>query len=368
MKLIGLLVLVACVSTVGGFRFSSSRSNEGRFAKILSRVDAQAERVDRLNQQITFLETKYDILLRNLDSDFETLEYLDDNVNDIRPKRCPEGAIECANNGKCVDPLLVCDGFNDCQDESDEKDKLCRVVSAKRQCAGLPTNGRQSPINIDEANTKCLKNGDIRVSIPSNTCNRVLLKNKGGHTAQLELGKCDYSISGGGLVGTYSVLQAHFHWGKHLKKGSEHTINGLQYPLEMHIVTKLATGKSTCAELAVLGFFFEISKERNQAWDALIAGLKDVKKEDQATVLDKVNLQELITGETDSGFYRYFGSLTTKPFSEIVIWTLFKETIKLSASQLAQFEKLLEHGGKHHIVNNFREVQDLNGRTVYKTC
>merc|ERR1712029_1153130 len=34
----------------------------------------------------------------------------------------------------------------------------------------------------------------------------------------------------------YDFLQAHFHWGSHSGQGSEHKINDVEYPMELHIV------------------------------------------------------------------------------------------------------------------------------------
>ena len=37
----------------------------------------------------------------------------------------------------------------------------------------------------------------------------------------------------GGLQNVYSTAQLHFHWGDNDRHGSEHTINGVPYPLEV---------------------------------------------------------------------------------------------------------------------------------------
>jgi carbonic anhydrase len=44
----------------------------------------------------------------------------------------------------------------------------------------------------------------------------------------------DYSeISGGGLPGTFVANQFHFHWGATDKRGSEHDVNGIHFPMEV---------------------------------------------------------------------------------------------------------------------------------------
>lgn len=43
-------------------------------------------------------------------------------------------------------------------------------------------------------------------------------------------------VSGGGLIhSTYKVAQFHFHWGSDNTKGSEHTYNGISYPMEVFV-------------------------------------------------------------------------------------------------------------------------------------
>lgn len=41
------------------------------------------------------------------------------------------------------------------------------------------------------------------------------------------------TISGGGLLTTYKAVQFHLHWGNKGGPGSEHTIDGEQYPMEV---------------------------------------------------------------------------------------------------------------------------------------
>jgi carbonic anhydrase len=41
---------------------------------------------------------------------------------------------------------------------------------------------------------------------------------------------------GGPMASSYQPLQLHFHWGKWNDRGSEQTINGERFPMEMHLV------------------------------------------------------------------------------------------------------------------------------------
>lgn len=42
-------------------------------------------------------------------------------------------------------------------------------------------------------------------------------------------------VSGGGLDSDYQVAQFHFHWGSNDTNGSEHTIDGMAYPMEVFL-------------------------------------------------------------------------------------------------------------------------------------
>jgi len=189
-------------------------------------------------------------------------------------------------------------------------------------------------------------------------------------------------ISNGGLPdnGPYNLAQFHFHWGADDTKGSEHTINDKQFPLELHLVHykrqygTLANAIQFSDGLAVLGMMFEVSTEANPALAPLISKLSSITS-NGATTTDPA------AGSTDSTifyafssllpndythFYRYSGGLTTPTCNEVVTWTVFTETLKVSKAQLAELRTLLDSSGQP-IVDNFRPPQPINSRTVYKS-
>ena len=52
-------------------------------------------------------------------------------------------------------------------------------------------------------------------------------------SAQVSVDGSDLSITGGSLGGQYNFAQFHFHWGPNDNSGSEHTMDGDMYPLEV---------------------------------------------------------------------------------------------------------------------------------------
>ena len=171
--------------------------------------------------------------------------------------------------------------------------------------------------------------------------------------------------------GQYRFAQFHFHWGGRNFRdvGSEHTIDGESFPMEIHLVhynTKydgVGDALAYTDGLAVIGFFFELQDSDNQNYDDLVKKLRDVRSYGEKTSLERSTLGSFLPrGFEQSKWYRYSGSLTTPPCSEVVAWTVMVDVIGISKCQLDQFKVLDAH---HNIVvNNFRPVQPLNSRTV----
>ncbi|XP_038129622.1 carbonic anhydrase 4a [Cyprinodon tularosa] len=238
---------------------------------------------------------------------------------------------------------------------------------ANQDCGGQ----FQSPINI--VTRKTVKDETL---IPLQFKNyqqtfRSSIKNN-GHSVQVGISHTA-TISGGGLPDTYKAVQFHLHWGKDGRLGSEHTIDGEQYPMELHIVhmksryADLTTALRDQNGVAVLGFFYEESKSTNRKYDSIINALQSIKAANGNTSLPPISLAQLIPPEHNmTSFYRYKGSLTTPGCTEAVVWTVFENPIPLSKEQLRAFSKVQFHDGKP-MVDNFRPVQPLNGRQVFRS-
>ncbi|KAG8001854.1 Carbonic anhydrase 4 [Nibea albiflora] len=191
-----------------------------------------------------------------------------------------------------------------------------------------------------------------------------------GHTVQLDLPD-SIRIKGGNLPTTYKALQLHLHWGKNGGPGSEHTIDGERFPMEMHIVhikeeyDSLSQAARDRTGVAVLGFFFQESQSPNKKFDPLINALKYITEPNNSTTLTGVSVEKFIPPrENMTNYFRYDGSLTTPNCAEAVVWSVFESTIPLSRDQLTAFSQLEYPDGKQ-MVDTYRPVQPLNGRLVY---
>lgn len=167
----------------------------------------------------------------------------------------------------------------------------------------------------------------------------------------------------------YQVDHLHFHWGAKNHRGSEHMLNGVRYPMEMHIVHKnkaysnLSVALNHEDGLVVLGIFFQLQEEDNRSLYPILNNLKKVQWLNKATILGiPITLASLLPRNTDV-FYVYKGSLTTPPCNEVVKWIIFPTPVPISFGQLNQFRSL--HNEYDVLADNYRQLQDLGMRKVY---
>lgn len=185
---------------------------------------------------------------------------------------------------------------------------LCSVYS-------VAVSGRaQSPINIVDHDTipadSELHSLELRYeAVPASLVNT-------GHSMQVNLEGGHLLIEGE----TFSMKQFHFHC------PSEHTINGMQFPMEMHIVHTNGTGN-----IAVIALLFQhglASPFLEQFWDMMPTEIgSDVS-------VKQVDVRQAISD--GSHYFRYTGSLTTPPCTEGVVWTVSHE---MSIEQVQLFQE-----------------------------
>uniref|UniRef100_A0A0N5C6N3 Carbonic anhydrase n=1 Tax=Strongyloides papillosus TaxID=174720 RepID=A0A0N5C6N3_STREA len=169
-------------------------------------------------------------------------------------------------------------------------------------------------------------------------------------------------ISGGKLEQDYRFIQYHFHWGQNNDEGSEHTLNSLQYPVELHLVHQ---GIKDPSKLAVLGVFIRLSGD-GKSFIAEEDGLDKLIEPNSKFTAKSQKLEDKLPKNLQS-FIRYSGSLTTPPCTENVTWTVFTEPISITKQQLQKLRKVKDSEGKI-IMKNFRPTQEWCDRTVYHVC
>ncbi|CAL4164042.1 unnamed protein product [Meganyctiphanes norvegica] len=234
-------------------------------------------------------------------------------------------------------------------------------------CSHYCNGDKQSPIDICSESAQA-ETGSITFSPSySDAISKLEIKNN-GHTvgASWDSGLDPRTITDGGLTGVYALAQFHFHWGCENNRGSEHTVDGTRYAMELHLVHyKTEYGNLSNAlkyedGLAVLGVFFDVDDE-NTALKPITDHLEDIAHPDTEEEID-FNHALIDFIPTNRDFYRYQGSLTTPTCNEVVIWTVFKTHQSFSEEQVKAFRMLEDHEG--HMCDNYRGIQPLNGREV----
>jgi hypothetical protein len=115
----------------------------------------------------------------------------------------------------------------------------------------------------------------------------------------------------------------------------------------------------------------DIGVKAHPTLDLLIEQFSLLKyKNSSVTVTQSFAMTNMLPAKL-TDFIRYQGSLTTPNCSEVVTWTVFKEPIIISHTQLYAL-RAISHNGKtdsedHPLEDNFRPPQPLNNRPVYKT-
>lgn len=140
----------------------------------------------------------------------------------------------------------------------------------------------------------------------------------------------------------YYLKQIHFH------EPAEHKINGLIYPIEMHLVHQSASGKYT-----VLGILGEEGAESDLF--EFFQSFLPLENGETKTINEQIDLSYLQLDK--KSYYTYKGSLTTPPCTESVNWVVFKEPFILSVEEVLTLKSNMP-------INNYRIEQPLNGRIV----
>ena len=209
---------------------------------------------------------------------------------------------------------------------------------------GLDHGLVQSPVNIlsDDA-----VDGKHRVALHYDHTAPYFIVNKG---TTIEL---DFPAGGGSITydgKEYDLKQLHFH------TPSEHQIDGVTFPMSMHIVNRQraehSDGRPHYLVIAVLFKMGQRSRFISSFLEAVPPRPGDTAELKPGTVY----LEELFPGRKMPHYYHYRGSLTTPPHTETVDWLVLKHVNEALPEQIQRINAI--EG------DNARHVQALYGRSI----
>ena len=195
---------------------------------------------------------------------------------------------------------------------------------------------QQSPIDIHHTLPKSLPTLEFNYQ-PSRIH---LIYN--GHTIQENEDPGGFAMANGR---NFKLQQFHFH------APSEHTVDGQQFPMEMHLVHKADDG--TSGVVAVLIKEGAHNRAFDPVWDILPDATRP--KKEAETSIDASSLLP-----KDTSYFSYDGSFTTPPCTEQVKWVILAQPVSLSKQQIMRFRKVIH--------DNNRPVQPLNQRQVFRSA
>jgi carbonic anhydrase len=210
-------------------------------------------------------------------------------------------------------------------------------VEKNSDCGGM----HQSPVNIPTTETLLDTSYHSLLKIdyqPDTKIKRVI---NNGHSIQYDFERGDFLEI---MEDSFHLLQIHFH------EPSEHTIDGIRYPVEMHLVHINKDRK-----YLVLGIMAKQGLS-SHTFEFLESFLPVQPGEDRE-INTNFDLNQSLPENRD--FYFYHGSLTTPPCTESVDWIVFKDPISISMEQIEILKELMP-------LDNYRNIQPLNDRTVMR--
>ncbi|CAJ0583951.1 unnamed protein product, partial [Mesorhabditis spiculigera] len=173
-------------------------------------------------------------------------------------------------------------------------------------------------------------------------------------------------VMSGGLKHKYKLEQFHLHWADSDDRGSEHTIGGLHYPAELHLVhhredLSFAEAVNTPGGLAVVAVFVTIGEE-TRPLESVVGSMKEVIHSGNRSDIHGFHTRRMLPGHIES-FYRYDGSLTTPGCFETVVWTILSDPVSITRRQMDELRRIRSQEGDPYKYN-YRPVQRLNGRKI----
>jgi carbonic anhydrase len=164
-----------------------------------------------------------------------------------------------------------------------------------------------------------------------------------GHTIQLNF-KNGGTLNVGSI--SYTLKQFHFH------HPSEHIFGVMRFPVEAHFVHVSASGA-----VAVVAVMMTIGQQANPVFTEIV---KTMPRTAGPPVAASAGIDPSGLLPAKLSYYRYWGSLSTPPCSEPVLWQLLVDPVTVNQASVSAFAGLYPNNArpvqtqKRHIVQRSR--------------
>uniref|UniRef100_A0A1I7TKB9 Carbonic anhydrase n=1 Tax=Caenorhabditis tropicalis TaxID=1561998 RepID=A0A1I7TKB9_9PELO len=174
----------------------------------------------------------------------------------------------------------------------------------------------------------------------------------------------------------YHLDAINFHWATEPMNGSEHTIGGVGYAGEMHLIhrnTRFATMADALKQpngVIAIAVFLNESHDDNPTFSPLINLLPQIIYKGSECKLCSFDFQTFFPiAEKTKEFWMYEGSETTEPFRETVNWIVIRAALPISSHQLDKLREVRagrydEEFSDKVPMKPLRSIQAASSRTI----
>lgn len=165
-----------------------------------------------------------------------------------------------------------------------------------------------------------------------------------------------------------------WHWGTEPMNGSEHTIGGVGYAGELHLIhrnTRFPTMELALKQpngVLAIAIFLNESHDENPAITPFIELLPSIIYKGNEVRIGQFNFGALFPPpEKTKEFWMYEGSETVEPFRETVQWIVFRSALPISSLQLDRLREVRSGGydeERETPMEPIRAPQSPNSRAV----
>ncbi|PAV67310.1 hypothetical protein WR25_15192 isoform A [Diploscapter pachys] len=172
----------------------------------------------------------------------------------------------------------------------------------------------------------------------------------------------------------YHLDAINWHFGTEPMNGSEHTIGGVGYAGELHLIhrnTRFPTIDLALKQqngIIAMAIFLNESHDENPSLKPFIDLLPKITYKNNECRLTSFNVGSLFPPpEKTKEFWMYEGSETVEPFRETVHWIVFRSALPISSMQLEKLREVRASGydeEQERSMVPLRGTQQANSRTV----